>query len=176
MKFLKTLLIVIVALIIIFFAGALFLPKTYSVARSVNINAPDSVVYKNVSDLNLFKKWMPWLKMEPTAKVEISGEPSSPGHSYHWVGDKTGEGIMSIKQVVPYSHVDYDLKFIKPFESDCNSQFTIESSGGTVDVTWTMSGENKTTMEKWMSLNFDNMIGKDFESGLKDLKKLSEKQ
>jgi hypothetical protein len=106
MKTLKVLGIVIVILAAIILIGGQFLPKTYSVNRSTMINAPDSVVYKNIADFNEFYKWNPWAKMEPTAKTKVSGTIGQPGHLYEWVGKETGEGYMKILEAKPNSLVD----------------------------------------------------------------------
>ncbi|MES2419587.1 MAG: SRPBCC family protein [Bacteroidota bacterium] len=175
MKFLKVLLAIIVVLAIIFFVGGLFLPKTYSVNRSLVINAPDSVVYRNIADFNEFTKWNPWSKMEPTVKITVSGPVAQPAHLYQWEGEKTGTGQMLIKNIEPNKMVDIELKFIKPMESTADCRFDILPDGTGNKVTWTMSGENNGTLSKWMGLMMDKMIGKDFESGLQSLKEKSEK-
>ncbi len=136
-----TLGIVIVLLAAIILIGGEFLPKTYSVSRSTIINAPDSVVYKNIADFNEFYKWNPWAKMEPTAKTKISGTIAQPSHLYEWVGKETGEGYMKIVEVKPNSLVDIELKFIKPFESLADTRFDIVSENNDTKVTWTMSGK-----------------------------------
>ena len=174
MKVLKVILIIIVALAAIFFIGGFFLPKSYSVTRAITINAPDSVIFKNVSDFNNFLKWNPWSKMEPEAVEKISGPVSQPGHLYTWNGEKTGQGQMSIETVELYTLIDFELKFIKPFESVADTKFSFEPEANGTKVTWFMQGNNNSTMEKWMSLMMDGMLGKDFESGLQDLKKVSE--
>ncbi len=174
MKILKVVLGIIAVLLIIFFVGGMFLPKTYSVNRSTVINAPDSVIYKNIADFNEFYKWNPWAKMEPTAKTTVTGNIAQPGHLYTWEGDKTGSGYMKVKSVEPNIMVDIELKFIKPFESSSDTRFDIVKEASGNRVTWTMSGENVGTMNKWMGLMMDGMIGKDFEDGLKFLKEKSE--
>lgn len=176
MKALKIILIIIGVLAAIFLIGSLFLPKTYDVSRSIVINAPESTVYNNVADFNNFLKWNPWYKMEPTAKVEVSGSAAQPGHLYKWEGKDTGTGQMLIKSTEPPKTVDIELKFIKPFESNAETQFQLDPTEQGTKVTWRMSGENKSMIQKWMGLTMDNMIGKDFESGLQSLKQLSEKQ
>ncbi|KQC00239.1 SRPBCC family protein [Pedobacter sp. Hv1] len=175
MKLLKILGGIIFVLILIFFVGGLLLPKTYSVNRSAVINAPDSVIYKNIADFNEFLKWNPWAKMEPTAKTTISGPVAQPEHLYQWEGKETGSGQMKITGVEANKSVNIELKFIKPFESLANTNFEIAKDGNGNKVTWTMSGESKGTMDKWMGLFMDGMIGKDFEAGLKFLKEKSEK-
>lgn len=177
MKFLRILIGIIVVLAIIIVGGGLFLPKTYSVNRSVVINAPDSVIYKNIADFSEFYKWNPWAKMEPTAKTTFSGTAGQPGHVYAWVGKETGSGEMKILTVEPNKQVDIDLFFKEPFESHADTKFGIQPDGSGNKVTWTMSGENN-LISKWMCLvmgGMDKMIGKDFESGLANLKEKSEK-
>ena len=170
--------VVVIVLIAIIFIGGLFLPKSYSVSRSIDIAAKDSVVYKNIANFDNFLTWNPWSKMEPTAKTTISGTPEQPEHLYQWVGKETGEGQMKIVSVKPFEQVKMELKFIKPFESLANTQFDIsKTSDSTSKVTWTMGGENN-IISKWMCVfvSMDKMIGKDFEDGLKSLKEKSEQK
>jgi len=174
MKFLKVLGIIIVVLAVIILVGGMFLPKTYTVNRSTVINAPDSVIYKNIADYNKFLKWNPWSKMEPTAKTKISGPVAQSGHLYEWEGDKTGQGSMKIKSVETNKMVDIELKFIKPFESVADTRFDIVPKGVSTKVIWTIAGDCSGIFEKWSGLFMDSMIGKDFEDGLKFLKEKSE--
>jgi hypothetical protein len=176
MKFLKILGGFIAILVLIFVIGGLFLPKTYSVSRSAVINAPDSTIYTNIADFNQFVKWNPWSKMEPSAKVTVSGPTAQPEHLYQWEGKETGTGQMKIVKVEPSKMIDIELKFIKPFESLADTKFAIQPDGAGNKVTWSMSGENN-LISKWMCVfvSMDKMIGKDFEDGLKSLKEKSEK-
>lgn len=175
MKFLKVLGIIIVVLAVIILIGGMFLPKTYSVSRSAVINAPDSVIYKNIADFNEFYKWNPWAKMEPSAKTKISNPVEKPDHLYEWEGKETGQGYMKVKSLEPYKMVDIELKFIKPFESLADTRFDIAPEGTGNKVTWSMSGDQN-LISKWMGVfvSMDSMIGKDFEDGLKFLKEKSE--
>jgi hypothetical protein len=175
MKILKIILVTVISLAALFFIVGLFLPKTYHVERSIVVNAPDSVVYNNISDFNKFLKWNPWSKMEPSAKVDISGPASQPGHLYKWEGKETGTGQMKIKNVEPSKLVDIELTFLKPFESTADTKFQLEPNAQGTKVTWIMQGNNKSVIEKWMGLSMDSMIGKDFEDGLQNLKTFSEK-
>lgn len=175
MKFLKVLGIIIVVLALIILIGGMLLPKTYSVSRSTVINAPDSVIYKNIADLNEFYKWNPWAKMEPSAKTTITGPVAQPGHTYAWVGKETGSGQMKIESVEANKLVDIEMKFLKPWESVADTKFEISTEGSGNKVIWTIAGDNN-IISKWMGvfMSMDSMIGKDFESGLKSLKEKSE--
>lgn len=175
MKFLKIFAIIIISLVALFFIVGLFLPKTYYVSRSAVIYAPDSVLYNNVSNFNDFVKWNPWSEMEPDAKVVIEGTPSQAGHYYTWAGEETGKGRMNITEAVPNSSVDMALTFMEPWESKADTKFTFEPAQNGTKVTWAMSGNANSTFERWFYLNMDNMIGKDFDKGLKNLAEYSEK-
>lgn len=177
MKFLKIFLVVVVVLIAIFFIGGLFLPKTYSVSRSIDIAAKDTVVYKNIADYNNFLQWNAWSKMDPSAKYDVTGTPEQVGHQYHWTGKESGEGEMKITEAKPFEQIKMDLKFIKPFESLANVVFDLSKEGEQTKVTWTMGGDHN-IFSKWMCVfkSMDSMIGKDFEQGLKSLKEKSEKK
>ena len=174
MKFLKIFAGILVTIVLLFFVVGFFLPKSYTMSRSIVINAPDSVVYTNVADFNNFLKWNPWYKMEPTAKITITGTPSQAGHLYVWNGKKMGLGQMQVLEVKPYKLIDEELKFIKPMEAVSNVKFAFDAVPGGTKVEWTMSGENKTIADKWFGAMMDIMMGKDFENGLQDLKTLSE--
>ena len=67
------------------------------------------------------------------------------------------------------------LDFIKPFQGHNTAEFTILPQGGASDVTWVMHGPAP-FMSKVMQLfmNMDRMIGRDFEAGLANLKKVAE--
>lgn len=175
MKFIKIFLAVIVILIAIFFIGSLFLPKTFSISRSTEIAAKDSVIYHNIADFNQFIQWNPWSKLEPSAHVIISGLPREVGHMYQWEGKEMGSGQMEITETTPFSDIKMELRFIKPFKSIANTSFNIRQEGESCQVTWTMDGHNN-IFSKWMGVfvSMDKMLGKDFENGLQWLKEKSE--
>jgi hypothetical protein len=175
MKFLKIVLIILVVIAAVFFAGGQFLPNNYSVSRTTVIKAEDSVVYKNVVDFNNFLKWNPWSRMEPTAWVDITGDAGTPGHFYQWNGKELGKGHMKIQEVKPYKAADFQLTFEEPFKSEAQNHFSFEKVAEGTKVTWSMQGQSDATVDKWMYLTMDQMIGKDFDSGLQNLKELSEK-
>ncbi|WP_406825854.1 SRPBCC family protein [Pedobacter sp. KACC 23697] len=176
MKFLKIFLSIIAVLAVIVIGGSFFLPKSYSVNRTITILAPDSIIYKNIADYHEFYKWNAWSKMDPQAKITITGTVAQPGHLYQWNGEKSGTGQMLINKVAVNKMVDMELKFIKPMESVAKNRFDIEKVENGNKVTWTMSGESKGIINKWFCLFMDKMIGKDFEEGLKFLKEKSEKR
>ncbi|TDQ10256.1 SRPBCC family protein [Pedobacter metabolipauper] len=176
MKVLKILGGILLTLIVLFFIIGFFLPKSYSVSRSIEINKPDSTVYQKALDFNDFAKWNPWMEMEPSAKKTVTGDGVSVGSVFSWVGKEVGTGSMTIEKLNPYKQIDERLNFIEPFESTALTSFYFEPlPNGSTKVTWDFRGESTSIMERWMSLTFESMLGKDYEKGLSNLKALSEK-
>jgi hypothetical protein len=176
MKFLKIFMVVAVVVIAVFFVGGLFLPKSYSVSRSINISAPDTVIYTNIANFKNFLTWSPWSKIEPTAKRIISGTPALPGHIYRWEGNKTGVGQMEITATKPTCTVKMLVTLSKPFETSANTQFNLKKERDYTKVTWSIHGENH-LFGKWLAvfISMDTIVGEDFENGLKSLKEKLEK-
>ena len=164
------------ALIVVLLLVIITRPDTYHVERSTTISASPEVVYAQVADFHKWEAWSPWGKLDPNMKTNFGGTPGTVGSSYSWVGnDDVGEGKMTVLAVEPNKRVEINLQFIKPFESAAINAFALESSGKETKVTWLMDGKNN-FISKAMTLfmNMDKMIGKDFEKGLADMKKVAE--
>ena len=74
------------------------------------------------------------------------------------------------------SKVTIKLDFEKPLEGHDIAEFTLQPTGDSTNITWAMHGPSP-YITKVMSVlfNLDKMIGSDFESGLANLKALTEK-
>ena len=83
---------------------------------------------------------------------------------------------MEILESAAPSKIVIKLDFFKPFEGHNTAEFTMLPHGDATHVRWLMHGPAP-FMHRVMQLfmNFDKMIGKDFEAGLANLKKLTEK-
>lgn len=151
-------------------------PDTYHVERSTTISAAPEAVYGNVADFHKWEAWSPWEKIDPKMKKTFDGTQGTVGASYAWEGDdKVGAGKMTILAVDPNKRIDIDLHFVRPFESSAKNGFTFASSGKETKVTWFMDGNNNFVSKfMCMFMNMDNLIGKDFEKGLADMKKVVE--
>lgn len=152
-------------------------PSTYKVERVTTIAAAPEAVYAQVADFKNWRAWSPWDKLDPNMKTTYEGTPGTVGAGYSWTSenDNVGSGRMTVTAVDPNKRIDIKLEFIKPFESTAANGFLLETAGKDTKVTWFMNGDN-TFMGKAMSLfmNMDEMIGKDFEKGLADMKKAVE--
>lgn len=153
-------------------------PATFSIQRSAVIRAPADRIFPLVNDFRQWTKWSPWEKRDPALKRSYGGAASGTGAIYAWEGNKNiGSGRMEILDASSPSKITIKLDFFKPFEAHNTAEFTFvpEAGASATNVVWVMRGPSS-FMSKVMQvfMNFDKMIGKDFEAGLASLKTLSE--
>jgi hypothetical protein len=164
---------VIVVLLLIIVATR---PSDFRVTRSNAIAAPAEIIFAQVNDLHKWEAWSPWEKIDPALKKTFAGPPAGTGASYSWVGNnKVGSGRMTIMESHPGERIRIKLEFLKPFKATNTAEFVFQPDGNQTAVTWSMSGKNN-FMSKAMGLimNFDKMIGSQFEKGLAQMKLLAE--
>ena len=174
----KTLGIVVIVLILGVLGFAATRPDELTVQRSISIKAEPAKIYPLLVDFSQWPAWSPWEKLDPTMKRTLSGSVSGRGAVYAWDGSsKVGAGRMEIKEAAAPSKVVIQLDFIKPFEAHNITDFTLAPrADATTEVTWQMRGPTP-FVSKLMGVfvDMDKMIGKDFETGLANLKAAAEK-
>ena len=174
---LKTIVIAIVVVIAGILGYATTRPDTFSVQRTTTVHAPADKVFALVNDFHRWGEWSPWEKLDPEMKRTFSGTAAGPGSVYEWTGNsKVGAGRMEILQAAPAAKVDIKLDFIKPFEGHNITEFTLAPQGENTQVVWVMHGPAP-FVSKLMGVfvSMDSMIGKDFETGLANMKSAAEK-
>lgn len=177
----STVLITIAIVLAVAIAAILILastkPDTFRIERSAVINAPAERIFSVLSDFHQWGGWSPWETKDPDMKRTYGGPERGKGATYGWEGDKNvGTGRMEILEANAPSKLAIKLDFFKPFEAHNTAEFTMLPQGSGTNVHWVMHGP-ATFMSKVMQvfMDFDKMVGKDFESGLANLKKLTEK-
>jgi uncharacterized protein YndB with AHSA1/START domain len=174
---LKTILLIVAAVIASLLIYAATKPDSFRLQRSATIAAPPDKVFALINDLRQFNTWNPFAKMEPSAVVTYDATSAGVGGAYGWKGDKTGEGRMQITESVPAQRVSAKLDFVKPMQAHNVVDFTVQPQGDKGStVTWAMHGPMP-YLNRVMTIFFDmdKTVGKDFESGLANLKALAEK-
>ncbi|SFB11795.1 Polyketide cyclase / dehydrase and lipid transport [Collimonas sp. OK607] len=172
----KTIVIIVVVVLAGIFGYAATRPDTFRVQRTISIKAPPEKIFARVNDFHEWGSWSPYEKLDPAMKRTFSGAASGKGAAYAWEGsDKVGAGRMEISDTSP-SKTLIKLDFSKPFKSSNTAEFSVDAQGGSSNVTWSMYGPSP-YISKVMGLFFsmDSMIGKDFETGLANLKTAVEK-
>ncbi|GAB3326805.1 hypothetical protein GCM10027299_26340 [Larkinella ripae] len=168
--------IALVILILVFLGLGLVMPKKYSIERSVVISKPRSEVFPLVATLRNQDKWPPWVDYDPNIKITYSGTDGAVGSTYNWVGNSdVGKGEQVIREITPNEMVHNEVHFIEPFDSVGQVYYTLTDEGNKTKVTWKMMGESVYPMNAMSAfVDLDDMLGKEFDRGLKKLKELAE--
>ena len=173
----KKIIIAVVVLIAAVLIYAATRPDTFIVQRALLIKAPPEKIFPLINDFYNWSAWSPWEKLDLAMKKTHSGAASGKGAVYAWEGNnKVGQGSMEITESSSPAKIIMNLDFIKPFEGHNITEFTLQTQGDTTHVQWVMHGPIP-YISKVIGLfcNMDNLIGKDFEDSLANLKAITEK-
>lgn len=173
---LKKILLAMAAVLVVFLGTVATRPDTYRVERSAEIAAPAPAVFEAVSDFKHFRDWSPWEKRDPNMKRTLSSPSAGVGASYAWEGNKdVGKGKMTFTETTPPSRVRERLEFLEPFPNTADVTFDVAAGSSGTKITWSMEGKNNFVGKIFgLFMDMDKMIGKDFEEGLANLKRLVE--
>jgi hypothetical protein len=163
-----TAIIIVIVLLVAILGFAATRPNVFSVKRATQIRAKPDKIFDLINDFRNWGSWSPWEKLDPTMRRKLSGAESG----------KVGAGRMEIIGATPPAKITIKLDFIKPFEGHNTAEFTLDANpaNAATELTWAMYGPAP-YMAKLMGLfmNMDKMIGKDFETGLANLKTITER-
>jgi uncharacterized protein YndB with AHSA1/START domain len=172
--------VIIAVVLAIVIAAVLILaaskPDTFRIERAATLKAPADRIFPLIADFHQWLNWSPWEGRDPQLKRTYSGAERGKGAVYAWDGNKNvGSGRMEILEANSPSKIVIKLDFLKPFEAHNTAEFTMLPQGGATNVIWVMHGPAP-FMSKVMQvfMNMDRMIGKDFETGLANLKTITE--
>jgi uncharacterized protein YndB with AHSA1/START domain len=152
-------------------------PDTFRVQRAATVKAPPEKIFPLINDFHQWGTWSPYETKDPAMKRSYSGAERGQGAVYGWEGNKNvGSGRMEILDAQAPSKILIKLDFFTPFEGHNTAEFTMLPQGDGTNVTWLMHGPSP-FIGKIMHvfINMDRMVGKDFEIGLANLKRLAEK-
>ena len=161
-------------LVLLLVVVAFFLPRAYRVERSVVINAKPEAVHAQVAVLRAWKGWSAWHERDPQMKLDYSEQTTGVGAWASWISKNEGNGKMTITEQSP-TKVLYHLEFPDQGFQSNGSMELVPDSGG-VRLVWAGVGDlGMNPMNRWFGLFLDNLLGKDFERGLANLKMVVEK-
>ena len=165
-----------VVLIVVLLAYAATRPNDFRVQRTARFNAPPDRIYPHIADFKRWAAWSPYEKLDPHMTKTLSGADFGTGAVYEWEGNaKAGKGRMQITDASPPHRLVVKLDFDKPFKAHNTSSFVLEPSGGATHVTWAMFGPSPFVAKLFgVFVNMDTMLGRDFETGLSNLKAIVE--
>jgi len=168
---------VIAVVLIVVLLLAASKPDTFIIQRTATVKAAPGKVFPSINDFHNWAAWSPYEKLDPSMKKTFSGAASGKGAIYEWEGNsKAGKGRMEIVDSSVPNKITIKLDFLKPFEGHNTSEFTMSPRGDSTEITWSMHGPTPFMMKVMhVFVNMDKMLGKDFETGLANLKAVTER-
>ena len=175
-KVILTILGVLALGLIALFGFAATKPNTFRIERTASIKAAPETIFAHINDFRAWGNWSPWEKLDPAMQRAYSGAPIGTGAAYAWQGNSNvGSGRMEIMESLPASKIGIKLDFFEPFENHNTAEFTLQAEGEATKVTWAMLGPNPLLGRVMgLFLDMDQILGKDFEAGLANLKAVAE--
>ncbi len=179
MRILKAIIIIIVILVAIPLITALFVKKDYAVEKEITINKPRQVVFDYIKMLKNQDNYSVWAARDPNMTKAYTGTDGTAGFISSWQSKnkEVGSGEQEILKVTEGERIDFKLRFKEPFEAQADAYMTTEAAGEQqTKVKWGFKGA---TPYPWNFMNLfidmDKAVGKDFETGLTNLKTVLEK-
>jgi uncharacterized protein YndB with AHSA1/START domain len=150
------------------------LPSEFKVVRTIRIDAPAEIIFRHVKDLRQWQKWGVWFERDPKMKVSYEGPDSAVGMKSSWQSESQGNGEMEIIALEDNQRFIYTLTFPE-MGMGSTGEFTLrDKEQGTV-VIWHDYGDvGANPLLHYVAFFMDRMIGEDLQTGLENLKVISE--
>ncbi|MEC5147718.1 SRPBCC family protein [Chitinophaga sp. 212800010-3] len=174
MKVLKTLAWILGIILFIAIAFIFFAPTSIHVERSIEINAPASVVWEDLVKFEKFNEWSAWKQVDPSASYTITGDDGAIGSTDAWKGKKIGEGRLQHLSLDPYHSVIQKLTLVKPLEAEADVSFHLTETDGKTKVVWRFDTRYGRPMNVLTLFVKGGVLERDFDEGLKNLKVMAE--
>jgi len=151
-------------------------PDRFRVTRTAVIKAPAARIFSLINDLKSFNTWSPYPRRDPGAQGHHSGPAGGVGAAYTWQGRKIGQGTLTITHSDAPVTLKMTLDFVRPVKAQHTAEFTLQAEGDNLTiVSWALEGPTP-YLARLMGLfvDRDRVIGRDFEAGLANLKRLTQ--
>ncbi|WP_348771897.1 SRPBCC family protein [Pseudoalteromonas sp. MMG013] len=156
---------------------ALFIANSYHVERSVVIEQPVEVVFNYIKYLKNQDKYSRWANIDPNMKKDYRGIDAQVGFVSAWHSEHpdVGTGEQEIVGITPMQRIDYELRFLAPFEATEPAYMLTKRIGETTEVKWGFQGHMNYPMNlTFLFIDFEKQIGDDLQAGLDQLKRILE--
>lgn len=180
MKLLKKIGLVLLGLIVLLVVVSFLLPGKVHVERSLVMKTNPETAFAQVNNLKNWGKWSPWHQLDPEMKITYAGPEAGAGASYSWISDhdQVGCGKLTIQESQQNQFIRSAMEFDGMGTS--YATYTFEPVAEGTKVTWGMDSDSKEmpwtfyVPSKYFNLFMDDLLGKDFEKGLNNLKTVVE--
>jgi len=174
-RVLGNILIAILAVIALVLLVGLFLPRSYHLERTIDIQADTETIYPDLASLRRWPEWTAWNKgMDPAAEFKFGTPETGVGAEYSWSGPVLGQGRLKLTKTDPAKGIEYSLEF-ENGSMTSEGAITMEKVAGVIRVTWVDRGDlGRSPVNRYFGLLMDSLVGPNFEKGLQTLKSRAE--
>ncbi len=151
--------------------------KEMIIEKNVTINRNINEVFSYLKQTKNQDQFSVWNMKDPGMKRNYSGVDGTKGFVYSWdsTNKNVGAGSQEITNISEGSRIDYQLRFLRPMQNIAASSFVLNKiDEKNTSVTWTFQSPTKFPMSLFAPI-FKNMLGKQINESLQNLKALLEK-
>ena len=173
----KKIIIGILVIIGVPLIAALFTADSYDVEREVSIAKPKSDVFAYVKLLKNQDNFSKWAQIDPEMTKTFRGIDGEVGFVSAWDSNHpdVGTGEQEIMAIIDGERIDYELRFLAPFEATSPAYMVFVDGDNETTVRWGFSGKLDYPMNIMMwFMDFEQIIGDDLQLGLDNLKVILE--
>mmetsp|Transcript_3054 Transcript_3054/g.6790 ORF Transcript_3054/g.6790 Transcript_3054/m.6790 type:complete len:188 (+) Transcript_3054:3635-4198(+) len=177
MHTLRRIAITLVGFVILLLVIGPFLPTKRYLSRTIVIQAPVDVIFKEVNSLKRWEHWSPWHALDPAATINYEGIEAGVGCAMSWRSKhpQVGQGRQIIVTSEPKRSIVIDLYFAD-YQGTVSAGWYFEAqTAGSTRVTWTNDSNNQGGFwSRYIDFFIKSQLGKSYEQGLRNLKKHAE--
>lgn len=147
------------------------------IEKKVSIERSVTEVFEFLKETKNQDLFSVWNMKDPNMKKSYSGTDGTAGFIYSWDSqDKSvGAGSQEITRIAPDKMIEYEMRFLRPMKNTASATFLIgKVVGESTLVTWTFKSPTKFPMSLFSPI-FKNILGKQLQQSLDNLKALLEK-
>lgn len=178
MKIVKYILLVFVSFVVVVLLVAAFVPTEFGVVRDVSIDQPKGEVFEYVKFLKNQDHFSAWSKIDPNMRKDFKGIDGTVGFISAWNSQHpdVGVGEQEIIRIDNGKRIDYQLRFMEPFESTSTAYMVFDSiDSSRTKLRWGFNGEMVYPMNLMLLfMNMEGELGGDLQEGLDNLKLILE--
>lgn len=178
MRFLKRVVITLLVLVALVLIVALFIDRTIHVERSIVVNKPKNDVFQYIREVKNQDYFSVWNQKDPNMKKTYKGTDGTVGFVYAWDSQNkdVGAGEQEITSITEGQRLNCALRFKRPFENEASTSIsTADAGNNATKVTWGFDGSMPYPFNIMrLFTNMDDMLGKDLQGGLDNLKRTLE--
>lgn len=159
----------------LYLGACFFLPKNYSLEKSLIINSPTDLVYEQILYFENWKKWNPFLNGNKQISTLASAEDGVENSYLRWKNNKGNEGKITVLKIDDLKKIDYLISVDKPKSTIISGYISLEPDINNTKVTIHFEGNNPFYM-RILNIFIEKQYEKDLSETLEMLEKAAVKE